>query len=191
MNIYFHYSLGIKNRHLKECNVIMELIQQLGHGVSTPHTLKKKYKSFSRKNKKEIYNDIQKKKELIKLCNATIVESTSPSISAGFLVAYALRQHKNVLILYQEAPHAVFIGETNRLLTLKKYNTRDEKDKKKLSQDIQLFLENTQKKILKYRFNMMIDQSLNDFLKKEATRLHISRADYVRQLLFEKSTQER
>ena len=33
---------------------------------------------------------------------------------------------------------------------------------------------------------MMIDQSLNDLLNQEAAKLRIGKADYVRQLIFEK-----
>jgi len=77
----------------------------------------------------------------------------------------------------------MLLSEKNRLLTLKKYSIAN---KKTLLHDLKLFLEKTQKKILKYRFNMMIDQSLNDLLSQEANRLHISKANYVRQLIFEK-----
>ena len=183
MKIYFHCSLAGEKQYFKEYSMLIKSFKELKHEVFLDHILKKKYTSYSEESKKEIYEDIKEKKRIIKSCDAIAVESTYPSIGIGYIIAYALGQHKSVLILYQDTPHAVFIGETNRLLTLKKYNV---KDKRKLLHDLEVFLENAKKKVLKYRFNMMIDPSMNDFLSFEASKKHVSKADYVRQLLIEK-----
>lgn len=183
MKIYFHCSLIGKEQYLKEYSAIVEILQNLKHEIFADHIFKKNYKGLSQESENEIYEDVQRKKNLIKSCDAVVIESTYPSIGVGYIIAYALEQHKSVLVLYQQSPHAMLLSERNRLLTLKKYNIAN---KKSLLRDLKLFLEKTQKKILKYRFNMMIDQSLNDLLSQEAGKLRISKADYVRQLIFEK-----
>ncbi len=183
MKIYFHCSSIGKEQYIKEYKAIVRILQDLNHEVFTDRISKKSYKGLSRESENEIYEDAQRKKNLIKSCDAVAIESTYPSIGVGYIIAYALEQHKSVLVLYQQSPHAMLLSEKNRLLTLKKYSIAD---KKFLLRDLKLFLEKTQKKILKYRFNMMIDQSLNDLLSQEANKLHISKANYVRQLIFEK-----
>src|SRR3989344_4339732 len=183
MKIYFHCSLIGKEQYIKEYNAIVRILQNLKHEVFADHIFKKNHRRLSQKSENEIYEDVKRKKNLIKSCNAIVIESTYPSIGVGYIIAYALEQHKSVLVLYQQSPHAMLLSEKNRLLTLKKYSIAN---KKTLLHDLRLFLEKTQKKILKYRFNMMIDQSLNDLLSQEANRLHISKANYVRQLIFEK-----
>lgn len=183
MKIYFNCSSIGKEQYLKEYKTIVRTLQDLNHEVFDDHIFKKNHKRLSQESEDKIYEDVQRKKNLIKSCNAVVIESTYPSIGVGYIIAYALEQHKSVLVLYQQSPHAMLLSERNRLLTLKKYNISNEKF---LLRDLKLFLEKTQKKILKYRFNMMIDQSLNDLLSQEAGKLRISKADYVRQLIFEK-----
>jgi 2'-deoxynucleoside 5'-phosphate N-hydrolase len=183
MKIYFHCSLIGKKRYLKEYKTIVRMLKSLGHEVFADHIFNIKSKGFSREGKNEIYESTQLKKNLIKSCDAVVIESTYPSIGVGYIIAYALEQHKSVLILYLQSPHAILSSEKNRLLTLRKYSIKNETI---LLRDLKLFLERTQKKFLKYRFNMMIDQSLNDLLSDEANKLHISKADYVRQIIFEK-----
>lgn len=188
MKIYFHCSLLGKEKHLEEYEILIKILKEFNHEVFSDHIFKNKYEPFSKKDRRKIYKEIQDKKRLIKLCDAVVVESTHSSIGVGYIISYALEQHKNVLALYQKSPHAVLLGEINRLLVLKEYDIRKENV---LRHDLKYFLEKTQEKILKYRFNMMIDQSLNDFLGRESSKLHISKADYVRQLLFEKSIQDK
>lgn len=183
MKIYFHCSSMGKEQYLKEYKTIVKILQDLNHEVFADHIFKKNYKKLSQESENEMYKDVQSKKNLIKSCDAVVIESTYPSIGVGYIIAYALEQHKSVLVLYQQSPHAMLLSEKNRLLTLKKYSIAN---KKFLLRDLKLSLEKTQKKILKYRFNMMIDQSLNDLLSQEAGKLRISKADYVRQLIFEK-----
>lgn len=185
MKIYFHASLIGKEKYLKNYNVIVRLLRKLNHEVFANHILKKKYEFLSKASKNEICEDIHNQKEIIKTCDAIIIESTFPSIGVGYIIAYALAQHKSVLVFYQKTPHAILLSERNRLLTLRKYDATNEKS---VLHDLQSFLEKSKKKILKYRLNIMIDQSLNDLLSLEATKLHISKASYLRRLIFEKMT---
>lgn len=183
MKIYFHSSLMGKKQYLKEFNVIVGFLKKSNNEVFANHILKRDYKTLSRGNKDEIYKDIQNQKKIIKSCDAVVIESTYPSIGVGYIIAYAIAQYKSILVLYQQNPHAILLSERDRLLTIKKYSITNEK---RLFYDLQIFLENAKKKILKYRFNMMIDQNLNDLLSLETIKLHTSKADYVRQLIFEK-----
>lgn len=183
MKIYFHCSLVGKEQYLKEFNTIVGFLKRFNNEVFADHILKRDYRILSKGSKDEIYKDIQNQKKLIKSCDAVVIESTYPSIGVGYIIAYAIAQFKSVLVLYQQTPHAILLSEKDRLLTIKKYSIMNEK---RLLHDLRIFLENAKKKILKYRFNMMIDQTLNDLLSLETSKLHTSKADYVRQLIFEK-----
>lgn len=176
MKIYFHCSLTGEEQYSKGYDLVIALLREMSHEVLESRKLKSRFS----KVRQEIQDDILRKKAFIKASDAVIIESTYPSIGIGYLIAYALGQHKNVLVLYTNEPHAVLLAENNRLLSLKKYDIRN---RKKLLNDLQKFLNSAQRKTLKYRFNMMIDQAMDDFLTIEATKESISKADYVRQLI--------
>jgi hypothetical protein len=181
MKVFFHSSLVGKQKYLKEYNLIIDVIQKLNCEVFADHVLKRDSSKLSDASGDDIYRDIQDQKKIIDLCDAVIVETTYPSIGVGYVIAYALENHKNILALYLSRPHAILEAERNRLLTIKKYSLTNEG---KLVDDIKSFLRNTQERILKFRFNMMIDKFLNDLLDREAHMLGTSKADYVRKLLY-------
>lgn len=152
MKIYFHCSLLGRDKYQKEYRNIIQILQELNHKVFYDHIFRNDYQSVSKKTKMKIYDEVQNKKRLIKLCDAVIIETTQPSIGVGYIIAQALEQHKNVLVLFQDSPHAVLASEKNRLLVLKKYN----KNIETLKYNLEIFLNRIEKNILKYRFNMMM-----------------------------------
>src|SRR3989338_7213703 len=109
MKIYFHCSLVGKEHYLKEYMAIVKILQDFKHEVFADHIFKKNYKELSHESEDEIYEDFQHKKNLIKSCDAVVIESTYPSIGVGYIIGYALAQHKSVLVLYQESPHSILL----------------------------------------------------------------------------------
>lgn len=181
MKVFFHSSLVGKQQYLKEYNTIIDIIQKLKCEVFAEHVLNRNSRKLANASENDIYRDIQKQKRIIDSCDAIIVETTYPSIGVGYIIAYALENHKNILALYLSTPHAILEAERNRLLTIKKYSLANEE---KLVNDIKSFLKKTQERTLKYRFNMMMDKFLNELLEREANKLGTSKADYIRQLLY-------
>lgn len=119
----------------------------------------------------------------IKSCEALILEGTHPSTGGGHIVTIALQSHIPVLYLNQFKYSGPLLADQNRLLKLETYNPEDIAEIKKIILNFIKFLKN---KRLTIRFNLMIDESMNNFIDYNSKELEISKADYIRTLIQEK-----
>lgn len=180
MRIYFNASLAGKLKYEKQFRMIIEIIKELGYEVYADHVLKRDFKEVDRQTRQQHEADFQRARKEIQQSDAMIVEASYPSIGIGYTMTIALQTYKNVLVLYQTIPHGLLIGDPNRLLTVKKY---DIKNQGKLKSIITAFLKKAGRRILKIRFNLMIDKEQNDYLEWASKISGISKSDLIRQLI--------
>lgn len=180
MNVYFNASIAGKKRFPAEFKTIVSVIESLGHKVYSDHVLKRDPEAVNKQTRKQHEADFQKAREEIQKSEVMIVEATYPSIGVGHTTTIALEMHKSVLILHQNDPHGLLIGDPNRLLFLKKYRAGDKQMLKKIIRD---FLEKASKRLLNVRFNLMIDETEENYLEWVSKIQKISKADYIRQLI--------
>ena len=109
-----------------------------------------------------------------------IIEATQPSIGVGHTMTLALEMYKNVLVLYQNTPHGLLIGDPNRLLNVKRYSLKDPEN---LRHIIEIFMKRAQQRLLNKRFNLMLDVQQEDYLDWISKKLVVSKANYIRQLI--------
>lgn len=181
MKIFFHTSLDGKDQYISEYKSIVTFLIELGHEVFSDHILKRDKSTLIKNDSDAISHDIENQKKLIQSSQAVIIDSTYPSIGVGYIIAYALEQHKSILILHQGDPQAILFSIKNRLFSFKKYDKNNLPDMRK---ELKNFLNHTEKRLLKFRFNMMMDEEMNQALTLETVAQKISKADYVRQTLF-------
>ncbi len=186
MKIYFNASLAGKEEYLKEFKAILKVANKLADQVYADHVMKRNYRQVNKQTKKQHELDFQRARNMISKSDVMIVEATYPSIGVGHTMTIALEMYKPTLVLYRTTPHGLLIGDLNRLLTIKKYSLRN---KKRLGQTIKTFLKKSKKKILKKRFNFMLDQTQDDYLNWISKRENISKANFIR-MLIGKSTDE-
>lgn len=180
MKVYFNASLTGKLHYYAEYRKIISLAQQLGHTLYADHVMKRDFGSVNKQKLTQHQRDFQKAREAIKEIDVVITEATYPSVGIGYLVGLALEMYKPVLILYLNSPHGLLLGDPNRLLTLKKYDLRDEK---KLKKFIKSFIDKSQNKILKYKFNLMLSKNHTDLLEFTARKERMSKAQFIRNLI--------
>lgn len=183
MIVYFNASLFGKEKYLEEFRLIVKTIKKLGHNLYADHVMNRNYKILNRMTKSQHEVDFQKARSEIQKSDVMIVESTYPSIGVGYIMSIVLEMYKPVLILYQTTPHGLLIGDPNRLLTINKYSKKNPDQLKKI---IQTFLKKSGFRLLKRRFNFMIDKVQDDYVELTSKKLVISKANYVRQLIDEK-----
>lgn len=182
MKIFFIASIAGKHNFLDDYLKIINITRKYGHHVISNHVikdtcdmndlkLKKEYKKYSR----NIFNTLNS-------CDAVIAEVSYPSIMVGYLLNYSLKQRKHTLCLYQKNPHRILVGESSKLLRLKKYNSKQEK---RLSIIINDFLVDTKDNALNIRFNLMLDESTNKLLEKKSKKVNLGKAEYLRKLIEE------
>lgn len=171
-----------QEKYSKEFKTIIKIIEDLGNDVYSEHVSKRNPKDVNNQTIEQHEADFKKARDQIQKSDVMVVEATYPSIGVGHTMTIALEMHKGVLVLYQNTPHGLLVGDPNRLLTLKKYNL---KEIGRLKDVIQTFLEKTSKRLLNKRFNLMIDETEDEYLEWVSQKRGISRADYIRQLIDE------
>lgn len=183
MNIFFHASIYGKRLYEKQYKNIVKICSEIGNNVYADHILRRSYHDTDKFTREEHEKDFKKITNEIKKSDAVIIEGTYPSIGTGHYMTIALGYLKPALVLYQKNPHGVLVGDPNRLLFLDKYDINKPDD---LKRKIIKFLLVAKKKTLKNRFNLMLDEEMVDFLDIQAKRMNLSKADLVRQMIFEK-----
>lgn len=180
MKIFFNASIAGKEKYGKDYEVIIRALQELGHEIIHTHVTQGECITKDIKLRKKHQKYSSSIKNLLNKAEVMVVESSYPSISVGYLISIALYQHKPTLVLYQHNPHRLLVGDSSRFMTLKSYNPNNYP---KLVATIHNFLEATRKKSLKFRFNLMLDETMNNILASKSRTYQISKADYIRQLI--------
>lgn len=180
MKVYFNASLFGKEKYSEEFNLIIECVKKSGHEIYAEHVMKRDFKVVNKQGKEQHEADFQRARKEIQKSDFVIAEATSPSIGVGYIISIALELYKPVLILYQNTPHGLLMGDPNRLLTVKKYSL---KDAVRLKRIIQLFLEKAKNRLLKKRFNFMLDKIQEDYLEWISRQETMSKANFIRQLI--------
>lgn len=182
MRVYFNASIAGKDKHIKEFEAITKTAEDLGCTVYKDHVLKRDASRVNNQTRLQHEKDFRKARERIQNSDVMIVEASYPSIGVGYTMTIALEMNKPILVLYKNDPHGLLVGDPNRLLKLKKY---DLKNKVGLKKAIYHFLENSKKRILNIRFNLMIDENEENYLEWISKKMNISKANYIRNLIDE------
>ena len=182
MKVYFNASMAGQEKYSKEFKAIIKIIEDLGNDVYSEHISQRNPKDVNNQTTEQHEADFKKARDQIQKSDVMVVEATYPSIGVGHTMTIALEMHKGVLVLYQNTPHGLLVGDPNRLLTLKKYSLKDIEELKSV---IETFLEKANKRLLNKRFNLMIDETEDEYLEWVSQKRGISRADYIRQLIDE------
>lgn len=180
MNVYFNASLMGKQKYLKEFKAIISIIKNLGHKAYADHVIKRDLEEVNSQTREQHELDFKKARDQIQDSDVMVVEATYPSIGVGHTMTIALEMHKSVLVLHQNDPHGLLVGDPNRLLFLKKYKAGNNKVLRNI---IKKFLEKAKKRLLKKRFNLMIDKMEEEYLEWISKKREISKAEYIRQLI--------
>ena len=182
MIIYFNASLLGKDTINSDYKTIIKHIESLDHEVIYDHVLKRSHNTVNLQSPAQHRRDYKKITNDIRRSDAMIIEATYPSIGLGHTMAIALQNHKNVLVLYQNpsTPHGLLIGHPDRLLSVHVYEKGNVNDLKK---QLSAFLVRTEKRLLKIRFNLMIDTEQERYLENVSKTQKITKSEYIRRLL--------
>jgi len=112
-----------------------------------------------------------------------VFEGTHPTTGGGYYLSVALQKNIPVLFLTQEEYKGLYLASYNRLLRITKYSPTNIKKLKKV---IKSFVKSVNNHGLKKRFNLMINDSMDTYLNEAARTNGISKADVMRNLVYEK-----
>lgn len=187
MKVFFNASIAGKNKYSKDYEMVIRAIKELGHIVYSDHVMKNECNSEDFKLKKDYREYSRSIKDLLSESDAVITDISFPSIMVGFILQLALHQRKSVLALYQNNPHRILIGDSSKLLTLRRYRSNQYQ---KLKIILKKFFDESKNKSLYIRFNLMIDETIDRTIEKKSKKENISKADYIRRLIEEDANGE-
>jgi len=182
MKIFFLSAITAVQKYKKEFEEIISITSALGCDIVSGHVLEITPTELEAKNTHELKTRYEALIKTMKTCEAVIFEGTIPSTGCGHFLTIALQNHIPVLFLNQNRYTGLMIRDANRILKVKTYNTKDHKD---LELTIKKFIQFAKGKKLRTRFNIMIDDSIENHLDYIAKARNVSRADYVRSLIYE------
>lgn len=180
MKVYFHASIFGKQYLKQSYEAIAGICKKEGHLLIGDYMLSRNHKTTDKFSKEDHRRDFQKLSHELKSSDAVIIEATYPSVGTGHYLSLGLQYSKPTLVLSQNEPHGVLIGNPSRLLNLKKYNPSNEKELSKVIKD---FLSRAQREHLNKRFNIMLTPEMNAWLDKVASERGNKKAELVRDLI--------
>lgn len=135
----------------------------------------------NKKDKKTSKELVMYQNQLIKECDAMIVEASIPSFGVGYLLAQALNERKPILCLYPEDRDVEVLsdgikGSTSSLITLKFYN------KKNLETIVSNYLDGLMLNPLQ-KFNFIASKDIITFIEQQAQKEGKSKSEFLRDLI--------
>lgn len=124
-------------------------------------------------------------KEMLQ-CDCVVFEGTRSTTGGGYYLCMALQRSLPVLYLTQNEYKGLYLASSNRLLKIKNYHSTQQDNLKDIILD---FLKFTSKKKLSNRFNLMISDSMDEFLSRVSQDYGTSKADFIRDLIYTKMEQ--
>lgn len=182
MKVFFSASIAGKNKYLKDYEMIIRAIKEFGHDVYSDHVMKNECDRDDLKLKKDYREYSKSIKNLLNESDVVVAETSFPSIMVGFILHLALQQRKSILVLFQNNPHRILVGDTSKFLVLRRYRPNQYQKLKKI---LSKFFDKARDKSLYIRFNLMIDETLDRIIEKKSKKENISKADYIRKLIEE------
>jgi nitrogenase subunit NifH len=181
MKVFFLASIAVSKELRSSYLDVVSILESEGHKVNakhsfiTPEELVKKSQKSNEERAKDLLREML-------TSDCVVFEGTRPSTGGGYYLSMALQKSIPVLFLIQEEYKGLYLASSNRLLKIKQYSPTN---KKKLREIIQNFFAFAGKKRLSSRFNLMISDSMDDFLNAISKGNGVSKADYIRDLVYD------
>jgi nucleoside 2-deoxyribosyltransferase len=177
MTIYFTASLSAKEKFLSNYKHIIDVLKKQGHTVIAEHIIESSednIRNLSKNQRVEFHNNSRK---WINSCDFMIAETSHPSTSVGYEIAYALRVGKPVLILYSVGDPPSLLGEhEDEKMITEKYSVQNVGD---IIKDFISFVDSNHD----MRFSFFITPKIMAYLDSVAKNNKVPKAVYLRRLI--------
>ncbi len=187
MKLFFLASIVASDPLKEDFKSIINTFESQGHVVIYKHVfenlmdLEKSTVNALERRAKKLINEMYS-------CEAVIFEGTHSSTGAGYFLSAALQKSIPVLFAHQEKNYSgLYLADPNRLLIIKQYHIINKIGFEKIAKR---FIKFAEKKRLGNRFNLMISDSMNEYLNKKAKETHLSKADFIRNLVYSKIAED-
>jgi len=180
MKIFFLASINSNQKIRNNYSEIVELLEALGNDVTFKYSLEEP-SALDSLSDKQLENRAKNISKEMLNCDGLVFEGTISSTGAGFLLSQALQKGMPTLFLIQERYSGLYLADPNRLLMIKEYNPIARKE---LEDIISKYMRFADKQTLSNRFNLMISDSMHEFISNQSKLLNISRADFIRNLIY-------
>lgn len=180
MKVFFLASIAIDEQLRDSYRVIVKILEEEGQKVSAKHSLALPSEVEGLPSEEGEQRAKILLKEMLQ-ADFVVFEGTKPTTGGGYYLCSALQRSIPVLYLAQEEYKGLYLASSNRLLKIKRYEPSNVEDLRKTIKD---FIHFTHKKRLSNRFNLMISDSMDEFLNKVSKDYGTSKADFIRDLIY-------
>ena len=186
MRIFFLASISAPYKLKAVFPLIIREIEGYGNEVIYEHVLDKPT-NVQKLTSQQLEERAKRLSKEMLSCECVVFEGTHPSTGSGFLLSQATKKNIPTLFLTQEKYSGLYLADRSRLLVIKYYHPEKKND---FNLIIKKFLKFAQKKKLSNRFNLMISDSMNKYIGKCSKNNNTSKADFLRNLVYEKMRNE-
>lgn len=176
MNIYFTASIVGKEKFLPNYLKIINILQSLGHKVTSDHIIKSSEDQINSESHEELEKFHKNLKNWIMNSDCVVVETSFPSISVGFEISLALNLGKPVLLLFTKEAPSLLSSYENEKLICTQYKIND------LKNIVDDFLNYVRGKS-EHRFTFFINSKIANFLEEISRKKHLPKSVFVRGLI--------
>ena len=177
MLVYFTGSVSEKDKYLSNYLYIIETLKRQNHEVIAAHIIDTTESHIRMLSKDERVKFHEKVLKWINSCDFMIAETSHPSTSVGYEIAYALRVGKPVLILYSIGDAPSLLGQhPDEKVMSEKYTLQNVHETIKHFVD---FVEGKQD----LRFTFFITPKIIAYLDKVAQKNKVPKSVYLRRLI--------
>ncbi|MBI5613747.1 hypothetical protein HY947_02385 [Candidatus Gottesmanbacteria bacterium] len=183
MKVFFTASQRGQGEYGAKYKKIAEALEQHGYKLLDDDILTDSSQSFYSRLEKgghKTYEEFYKKKiRLIQEADLCVFESSTQSLSIGFVIEKALEFNKPVIVLFTEGNSPVFIqGTSEEKLILHSYT---EENIASVLKKVLLEAESLRDK----RFNFFISPKLLEYLERVSKKQEITKSTFIRGLILE------
>lgn len=186
MKIFFLASNAADKNLRTAYSEITKLLELEGNKVFSQQPLPKTEEIEGMPKEKSEMRAKQFFREMLQ-CDCVVFEGTRSTTGGGYYLCMALQRSLPVLYLTQNEYRGLYLASSNRLLKIRQYSLTKQDGLKNTIQD---FLKFATKKKLSNRFNLMISDSMDEFLNNISKIDGISKADIIRDLIYEKMEED-
>jgi hypothetical protein len=177
MNIYFTGSIVGREQYKDEYLAIINYLKKKGHKVQSEHIFDKKEEEIKDESKQEILDFQERVESWIKEADFMIADTSFPSVSVGYEIAFAIRVGKPVLIFYGKGgpPSLLSYTKGERLIS-EKFS----KDTYKKILDLFITYVSSKSDL---RFTFFITPEIATFLDEIVQEEKVPKSVFIRKLL--------
>jgi hypothetical protein len=177
MKVYLNLSGRSSEKQISLLKKVQSYLQDLDHEIVFDYLSPENFTQFYKPTAHHVQHIFSQADELMKKSDVIILETSTPSVTIGYQIFYALKLEKNVICLHKKGYRQLFLeGIDDERFQLWEYSEQNYRKVIDVALD-NLFFEND------VRYNIMLSKKMNEYLNKLSKSTKKPKSVYIRDLI--------